>query len=374
MKKVLNPTEITEASCTGHCQSSCPAGGNEVIEKKQKRSYRTKKAAGDVAEIPPYVLAITNKQYLNAITFNRNAAAYLRPITNAGNLSYKNGRIYDGDSELSLECLAQRMTSDGIEKYDLLLLRIFFTVILNKMEKDGLPKSQGKEHKVRIYFPDLVKQMGKSRKIAEKNYSTYLNQIKSFQNVMGVIGNAVVLPVITLCEHNVQKNTITIQSPYFESIISKIYEASRRTDKHGNAILNGNGKPRMLPAYSYMIMPSIANEKCKAAVEIVFIVVAMIERCGKHENHIAANTIIGRNPLLSRSLGKCKTQGNINNVLKRVFSKAWELLTKKTTLKEHYKDIQLPDMKAEDFRERWIPTSSTLDKVFSFPHQGKTRS
>lgn len=37
------------------------------------------------------------------------------------------------------------------------------------------------------------------------------------------------------------------------------------------------------------------------------------------------------------------------------------------------RNIQLPDTDAKDFKALWIPTSSSLDKVFSFKHDGKIR-
>ena len=62
-----------------------------------------------------------------------------------------------------------------------------------------------------------------------------------------------------------------------------------------------------------------------------------------------------------------------NNILTRAFTKAWKLLITHTTLKERYWNIQLPDTDAKYFKALWIPTSSSLDKVFLFKHDGKIR-
>lgn len=40
---------------------------------------------------------------------------------------------------------------------------------------------------------------------------------------------------------------------------------------------------------------------------------------------------------------------------------------------EKYKNIQIPDPKDKDFKEKYIPTMGTLDMVFKFPHEGKIK-
>lgn len=113
----------------------------------------------------------------------------------------------------------------------------------------------------------------------------------------------------------------------------------------------------------------IAKEKNKKAVEIVFIVVALIEQAGNTIPHIRAKTIVERNTLLHKSLAG-QTSGNKSTLLKRAFSKAWQLLREKTYLAEAYKNIQLPDPKDATA----IPTASALDMVFTFPHDGKNKN
>lgn len=65
-----------------------------------------------------------------------------------------------------------------------------------------------------------------------------------------------------------------------------------------------------------------------------------------------------------------QTTGNKNTLLKRAFVKAWQLLRKKTFLAGTYKNIHLPD--PED--PAVIPKVSTLNMVFSFPHEGKNKN
>ena len=86
--------------------------------------------------------------------------------------------------------------------------------------------------------------------------------------------------------------------------------------------------------------------------------------------HIKAETIVERNTQLKESLMASKSTSDKNKKLNRAFTKAWELLRTQTDLLNTYKNIVLPDPKAPDFC-KYIPTTSTLDTVYEFPHEGK---
>ena len=94
------------------------------------------------------------------------------------------------------------------------------------------------------------------------------------------------------------------------------------------------------------------------------VVVATIEQAGTREPHLKARTIMDRVPQLQEAYDQA-SPGNRNRVLARAFKKAWELLETQTLLKEKYPTIVLPDPK----NTKNIPTSTTLDMVFTFPHR-----
>lgn len=187
---------------------------------------------------------------------------------------------------------------------------------------------------------------------------------------VGIINNGTksddILPVIDYVEHDAATHTISFSSPYIARIIQDIREASIRKDQKGHPKLKKNGEALMFPSYSYLVDMSIVSEKNKKALEIVFVIVALIEQAGNNTPHIRADTIISRCPRLHKSLVS-QSAGNQNTLLKRAFSKAWELLEEKTALTTVYNNIQLPN--AKDITA--IPTSSTLSSVFEFPHNGK---
>ena len=164
-----------------------------------------------------------------------------------------------------------------------------------------------------------------------------------------------------LVGHNDKDNTIQFSSPYMNKLIMTILQASIQTDRQGNYKLKSSGEPFLLASHSYLVKSSIAKERNKRAAEIVCIVVTLIEQAGDNTPHIKAQTIVDRCPDLKNALDAASS-GNKSLILKRAFTAAWKMLPKQTRLAEVYKNIKFPSA---------IPTASTLDIVFEFPHDGK---
>lgn len=348
---------------------------NSILENTgadtSKKTYRTRKKAGDISEIPDRLPVITNHTYQAALTFNRNSNAYIQPLSNISKIKYRDGiLLLKGLPATSAE-LNVFYTNENIEKFNLPLLRALYGIILNEVS-GSLPEDRGNDKIITIYYPDFSRKIGKSPNIGKADAKEFINNIRLFEAAIGIIGNGTknsdILPVLIFKEYNAIKNTVSFSSPYMTRIIQDIYESSIRKNRNGIAMLKKNGEPQTFPSYSYLIDMGIAKEKNKKAVEIVFIVVALIEQAGNTIPHIRAKTIVERNTLLHKSLAG-QTSGNKSTLLKRAFSKAWQLLREKTSLTKAYKNIQLPDPKDTTT----IPTASTLDMVITFPHDGKTK-
>ena len=356
-------------------------------ENAEKKEYRTKAKAGDVAEVPAKMPLITNQTYINAMTYNDDNAAYLQPLKSADGLMFKDNKLFFDGLPASTARIKHLYTKDNIEEFDLPLLRVFYAVILNKFKQTWI-EDKSIDETITIYYPDLARQLGKSMNISRKDVEATINSILSFRNIMGITekGNNI-LPVLVYMGEDREKNTITFASPYIVKIIKDLYKASIRKNKQGLAMKKKDGSPQMLPAYTYLPSLTLAKERNKKAVEIVCIVVPVIENAGSHGTpHISARTIIERNQMLKQSLENTSDTSNQNKILKRAFGKAWELLVTQTDLSVKYKNIQLPiipnssikDPKEKkrlerEFRTKWIPTMSNLDMVFEFPHEGKIK-
>ena len=374
LRKTNQPTIITDQKTEGINITSLNPTTNNINADTLEKTYRTRKKAGETSEIPNRLPVITNHIYQNALTFNKNSNAYLQPLSDISQLDYRNGiLLLKGLPATSAELSSfYSQKNENIEAFNLSLLRALYGIIFSEVS-GSLPEDRGNDKTITIYYPDFSRKIGKSPNIGKSDVIEFIHNIRLFENVIGIIDNGTngsdLLPVMVFKEYNAEKNTISFSSPYMIRVIKDIFEASIKKNKKGLILLKKNGEPQMLPAHSYLIDMRIVKERNKKAVEIVFIIVTLIEQTGNNIPHIRAKTIIERNTLLHNSLNN-QTSGNKSILLKRAFSKAWQLLRTKTFLTETYINIQLPD--PQDTAA--IPTASTLDMVFEFPHNGKNKN
>ena len=374
LSKTNQSTIITGQKLEGINITSLHPTTNNINADTPKKTYRTRKKAGETSEIPNRLPVITNHIYQNALTFNKNSDAYLQPLYDISQMEYRDGiLLLKGLPATSAELSSFYMPKgENIEIFILSLLRALYGIILTEISGSS-HIDMVNDQTITIYYPDFSRSIGKSPNISKSDVIEFINNIKLFESVIGIINNGAkgsdLLPVLVFKEYNVAKNTISFSSPYMIRVIKDIFEASIKKNKKGLILLKKNGEPQMLPAHSYLIDMRIVKERNKKAVEIVFIIVTLIEQTGNNIPHIRAKTIIERNTLLHNSLNN-QTSGNKSILLKRAFSKAWQLLRTKTFLTETYINIQLPD--PQDTAA--IPTASTLDMVFEFPHNGKNKN
>ena len=222
--------------------------------------------------------------------------------------------------------------------------------------------------------PDLLEYFGLKRDSDMKTIDKIINQMLSFQNVIGVLHSTrngkpskSYYAIFLFAEYNPETNTIVVLSPYLNFVVKNILQEAIKRDPNNKApLMDKNGQPIPLPAHSFLIKPSIFNERNAAAVENVVIIIQVIEQAGDHIANIKADTIIERNPAFQQRLNESK---NPNQLLKRVFKRTWELLIEQTHLLKVYKSIRLPNPK----NPVNIPTLQNLNLVFSFPHDGKIK-
>lgn len=343
-------------------------------EPEEKKEYRTRakaQEAGAYSEIPASLAIPTAANYQYSMSLYQSGNAYLQPLTSTDGLKFKNGKIYfDGMQQVSEVELQNMKTKEGIENIDLALLRVFYSIILSAFEA-----SKCKELKdvITLFVPDLAEYLGLQRNLNKKNIDGVIAKVQSFHNIVGILHGTrngkpsqSIYPVLNFEGYDDKKNTIAFSSPYMNHVIRTVYNVTIRRGKDGKPRLKKNGDPLRLVSHSYLVHGSITKQKNKAAVENVNIIVTLIEQAGDNVPRIKASTIIERNPQLQNRLEA--DSSHKAQLLKRVFSKTWELLRTETDLQRVYKDIQLPDPKDPAF----IPTVKNLDSlVFTFPHGGK---
>lgn len=327
--------------------------------------YRTADRAGDTVIIPSYLAIISCKEFMNALEMNPDQNAYMCPISyddESDNIEFKEDRLYMNSLPVGLDNI-DSIISDTMPDIDLPFLHLLFSTIISNRQSN-LNEGYDKVDIVEVYIPHIFKAIEKSANTSSNDRITVINKIVSYQSIVGITPKGI-QPVLNFMGEDITRNTIRFSSPYFSEIINsidKIRYDSVNNDKRKKK--NKDYKER--PCYSYLIKSSIVKERNKNAVRNVEIIVVLIEQAGDNLPQIKVNTIIERNTYLKIAL-EGKSTSNKNTILKRVFEKTFEILEKQTKLKEKYKNIQLPDYRDASN----IPTSTTLDKVYSFPHEGK---
>ena len=351
-----------------------------------KKQYRTRRKAQEESSIVdmPQVMAVTTlKDYRNSISFYQKGKAYMIQFDSAAikSMEFRDGNLYmpvldkpgvkprlKALSKLELQNVT---TKEGIEKIDLPFLVLIYTIYLKEYEKNGFDILETET--ISIYIPDLAKTMKLKSNLSQEDIQyNILARFDAFHPIRGVViyneggkRREGYLQVLNVEEYNPVTNILTISSPYIKRVLKETYEAAKRRDRKNNVKLSKSGTPLLKPMHSYLALPSLVKERNKAAVENVFIILALIEEAGNNTANIKASTIIEKNVQLAERLrGQDPRKANI--ILKRCFTKTWELLRTQTKLSEKYQNIKLPDEK----NPANIPTMATLDIVFRFEHDG----
>ena len=348
------------------------------------KTYRTKSKAENetdekIVDANINALAIpTLFEYENAISLYQGGKAHLYPVITTKGLKFEDGEIFfDGDTLRSISAaeLKDMRTNEGIDKIDIPLLTVYYSIILKEFYS-SLQAGEKLIPIVTMYAPDLMRCIGLLQDgsgIHESDVKNIMRKTQTFHDIIGILDTKKngriykkYFPVLVFMGYDESTNLISFSSPYLNHIVETIYNASLDRDKNGNLKKYHSGRQIINPSHSYLIKSSIVKERNKAAVENVMIIVKLIEQTGdKGTPHIKASKIIERNEALKMRL---KAHKNPSLLLKRIFEKTWKLLRDETRLLEVYDGILLPDPK--DAKN--IPTARNLNEIsFSFPHNGK---
>ena len=319
----------------------------------------------------------TLPRYEHSISLHEEGDAHLMLLKRSTTeLKFENGQMFFSGSLKpisTVELVQDLKTREGIEHINIPLLNVYYSIILKRFyEKGNIPENLNTI--ATIYLPDLAEALGLGRKNLHKSdIQSIINSTRQFTNILGVLHftqngkpKESYFPVMNFEGYDATTNTISFYSPYLNYIIEVIYNASIRKNKKGIPQVKKNGLPILNPSHSYLVKPEIYKERNIAAVINVLIIITVIEQAGNNTPHISTKTIVDRNENLKLRLEN--DSSHASRLLKRVFSKTWELLREKTRLTEYYDGIVLPD--PSDIRN--IPIYSQLYKHnFTFPHNGK---
>lgn len=358
-----------------------------------KRRNRTRKQAaeqGAITKMPENLAIITAPKYLYAMTTKKDKTAYLQPIVQAlAETLQRNYETLQAKGEIENINFVQYYDNSpqAVSNLDIPTLwaiyTIFFDRVLKQIEADPDTLMQKvssptyKKESITLYISEFLRMIGYAPNHNRADEEAVIGKIASYANIYGVMTETIGTtkykshyPVLQLVEHDAKTNTVEIMSPYMNKLIMTILQASVQRGTHDKPKLKRDGTPLMDPSHAWLVKAEISKERNKRAVMIVDRIIKVIVRRGdggpsRKPPNIMVKTIIDDCPDIKNALENAKSAADKNKILKRAFSKAWELLETKTTLREHYKNIKFPTL---------IPTVSTMDTLLEFPHDGTIKN
>ena len=338
-------------------------------EKGKKARISANKAArgNQLVSAGYYQIAISDKKYKFALTTKRNKSAYIQVVKPGffEKLDFTGG-VITWDREVAGVIRNNRRGSyEDIQDIDLPLLTQIYTATVKAHKSHS-------GYTITVYFNAFLREMGIDP--GKSNAPDIMRKLRSFENCIGIMPG-VIAKLFSIIEINERDNTMTFAVPYLHRLIDELESRNKIERK------TKNGEYEYIAPYHNMLVYStIANERNKPAVELVYLIVGALHQRGKipdaktyakkdmqHDDprlvtyQISFNSLLNDTSYLKRRVDSYKSTADKNKALRRAFEKAYQLIKTKTDAGEYFIDLHISEI---------IPTVSTLDDKLTITHHG----
>ena len=347
------------------------AASSTPAEKKTRRTVQKAAELSKFVSAGYYQTIISDDKYKHALTTQKNKTAYIAVIDPA---AFDGLTIVDGFLRLDNDTMGKikrytRGKYEDISEIDLPLLVQCYTAAFKSVHSYG-------EHTVTVYTPQFFKEMGIDTH-GEKS-ADMMRKIAAFSDLWGFLGHDGTMgKVFDLIFIDPNKQTMTFAAPYMMRIWEKLDEKNHieRQTKKGELISYDR------PYHNSLVHSTIASERNKPAVELVYLMTSGILQRGfipdgrtynrKQTKNvpqgivtysITFRTLLNNAPLLRSRIATYSSVADKNRALRRAFEKAYTLLETKTDAQKYFCNLKW---------NSFIPTMTTLDSVLTFTHEGK---
>lgn len=346
-----------------------------AAEKRIAHSKAVKQTAGKLTLAKNSGAVTTLGERLSVITDPKYQDALFTSIkANAG--YYRMEKVIEDGKERTNKYIATSINPEFITG----LFRAY-SISLNS----GMPNNGEME----VYIPAFTKELGldinhrtKEKESNKEIYKTRAEareaEINSFildiDNIYGTLpGDSENYKLVSVHSYNLKKETMRIVMPFFQQIFKHETAAEKRAIDAGEKYFYWRD--------DHLVHSTIANERNKAAVEIVNRIVAGLRQRGttpdsklpknkkkhyKDENlvtyNITVRTLIEICPRLKEKIDKQKGTGNKTVTLQRTFKAMYRIIKGKTDVYKAYRDFQI---------NKISPTMTTLQTKLVITHHGE---
>lgn len=346
-------------------------------EKKQEKQEGPKKAAAGIVSAGFYQAVISDKDYQHALSTQKNRNAYIALMKPEffKQFKFENGEMTYNDEVAAIIKENSQGKYEDLKELDLPLLWNFYTAAMNAhIRYDAYTITVSTQKFFKEAHIDT--QSGNAQEVMKK--------LNTFRNCVGIMpGTKTIANLFSVIEIDMKKGEMTFAVPYMFRLFA-ILEEKNNVQKQTKQGLLYEYKH---PTHNRLVHSSIASERNKTAVEIVYAITnGLLQRGYTPDSQLRQNKnavysesarmnvtyttsyrgILNECPMLRMRIHAYQEQKNRNNALQRAFKKAYELLEKKTDAFQYFTDLQI--------RNKAIPTMNTLDNDIEFIHKGRNGS
>ena len=337
---------------------------------KGQKPQRTQRA-GNLVSAGFYQYVISDKKYQGALTTQANKNAYIA-LMNPDffkRLDFENGTVmFDKETAGIVKQYSKGKYTD-VQDLDFPLLQQLYTAaVKSNIRHDAFT--------ITVSLPQFFREMG--IEVSKGNAPDIMGKLHSFENCVGIMpGTQTVSKLFSIIQLDMKNQTMTFAVPYIMRLFEVLGEKNHIEKKTRKGALIDYQQPY----HNTLVHSSIAKERNKTAVELVYLITTGLLQRGyipdiqtyrkkgaktqypeRVTYSISFRSLINDAPLLRGRIQSYKDVSNKNNALRRAFEKAYQLIDKKTDAAEWFVDLH---------GNRIIPTMATLDDELTFTHNGR---
>ena len=347
-----------------------------IADREQKKDDPAKPAA----KAPPaqslvpvgfYQSLISDTKYKGALSTQRNKTAYIALMDPDffKRLDFENGTItFDNETAGIVKQYSKGKYTD-IQDLDFpLLQQLYSAAVKSNIRHDA--------YTITVSLPQFFREM--EIDISSGNAQDIMKKLHSFENCVGIMpGTQTIARLFSIIQIDMKNQTMTFAVPYIMRLL-EVLEVKNHVEKKTR---KGELLDYQKPYHNNLVHSSIANERNKPAVELVYLITNGLLQRGyipdidtyrkkgaktKYPERvtysISFRSLINDAPLLRGRIKSYQDKKDKNRALRRAFEKAYQLIDKKTDAAAWFIDLQ---------GNRVIPTMTTLDDELIFTHNGR---
>lgn len=346
-------------------------------QEKKRHPAPEKTAAASIVSAGFYQSVISDKDYQHALSTQKNSNAYIALMKPEffQQFKFENGEMTYNDEVAGIIKQNSQGKYEDLKELDLPLLWNFYTAAMNAHTRYDA-------YTITVSTAKFFKEANIDT--TSGNAQEVMKKLNTFKNCVGIMpGTKTIANLFSVIEIDMKKGEMTFAVPYMFRLFA-ILEEKNHVQKQTKQGLLYEYKH---PTHNRLVHSSIASERNKKAVEIVYAITnGLLQRGYTPDSELRQNKnavyseaarknvtyttsyrgILNDCPLLRMQIHSYPITQNKNNALRRAFTKAFELLEKKTDAFQYFKDLRI--------ESKVIPTINMLDYELVLVHKGRNGS